>query len=378
MNDRVRPRVDPQLAIRPKYLHIVQDRLSETSATPIVSRDIIKQVSPLAPTSSATYSTAILLGAVCKIVELDPNDVVIRAGLPERIATGHGVQITADEYFLLSDTIIDMAPQADLPTFVGRGLANSAVSPVFFALSCAKDLQTGFTRFARFKTLFGPMGMTVREVTARLHVGLVPVHPQTSVPASSATPVLIFLHEKARSCTARMLVPDEVYLPMSQAERDALADVFGVCPQHGEPMLVYSTIDAKRPLVSENAALWEAFEADLNAQMSLSNRSVPISERVRACLMEAIADKDPSIAYVCERLSRSRSGLLRDLKKDGTTFRRILDDTRKTLALRYLKNSDMPIKQVADMLAYRDTNAFYRAFKTWTGKTPTAMRRSVG
>ncbi len=324
---------------------------------------------------TTTYSTAILFGALCKLLELHPRDVVAKAGLHDRIATGHGVQITADEFFQLWDTIIGMANQSDLATFIGRGMANGAVSPVFFAMSCAKDLQTGFERFARFKTVFGPMGMTVRKSGAQLFVSLVPVFPQPVLPATTATPILIFLHEKARSCTARTLIPQEVHLPLLQDERNALTDVFGVTPQEGDPKLVYSAVDAKRPLVSENAGLWEAFEADLTAQVTMLNQTGPISDRVRACLIEAIIERDPSIAYVCERLSRSRSGLLRDLQKDGTTFQEILDDIREKLALRYLRKSDMPIKQVADLLAYRDANAFHRAFKSWTGKTPSAARR---
>lgn len=365
-----------QLADRPIYLRIIPILLSNDETSHIVERYLKEAKKHLDQHTSATYSTAILFGALCKLMELEPGTVVAAAGLPERIATGHGVQITADEFFLLWDTIIDMANRPGLATFIGRGMANGAVSPVFFAMSCAHDLQTGFERFARFKTVFGPVGMTVRKINARLHVGLVPVHPRSVIPASPATPILIFLHEKARSCTARPLVPEEVYLPMPSQEREALADLFGVAPQYGDARLVYSATDAKRPLVSENAALWEAFESDLNAQVIVSNKSVPILDRVRACLMEAITDRDPSIAYVCERLSRSRSGLLRELKADGTTFQGVLDDVRMTLALRYLKNSELPVKQVADLLAYRDANAFHRAFKVWTGKTPTDVRKA--
>lgn len=179
----------------------------------------------------------------------------MNAGLSARIATGSGVQTTANEFFLIWDTIIGMTSRTDLPTFIGRGMANGAVSPVFFAMSCAKDLRPVFARFARFKTLFGPVGMIVREINTRLHVALVPVHPQPVLPASQATPILIFLHEKARSCTARTLLPAEVHLPIPQAERDALTDVFGLCPRDGTPRLVYSAVDGRRHFVWENAAL---------------------------------------------------------------------------------------------------------------------------
>ena len=101
-------------------------------------------------------------------------------------------------------------------------------------------------------------------------------------------------------------------------------------------------------------------------------------DRVRACLVEAIGDGDPSIAHVCERLSKSRSGLLRELQAAGVSFQDILTDTRKTMALRYLRNSDLPIKQIANLLAYQDANAFHRAFKSWTGETPNGARGTKG
>lgn len=322
----------------------------------------------------ATFSTAVLFGAICRLLDLDPDAVVAEAGLPDRIARSSGVLVTEDEFFALWDTIMRLGQRPDFVTFVGRGLANGASSPVFFALSCAPDLHTGFERFGRFKHVFGPLGMSVRMDATSMTVRLVPLRPEGELPASVVAPILTFLHEKALSCTASRLVPEAVYLPMPEADRVELSAVFGVSPVHGDPALVYALRDAKRRLVSENAPLWEAFEADLAMLADRSIRSSPIADRVRSCLIEAIGDGDPSIAYVCERLSKSRSGLLRELQAAGASFQDILTATRLTMALRYLRNSDLPIKQVANLLAYRDANAFHRAFKSWTGKTPKEAR----
>jgi AraC-like DNA-binding protein len=328
----------------------------------------------LTNTPYATYSTAVLFGAVCRLLDLDPVDVVEEAGLPDRIASGHGVLISEDEFFTLWDTIVRLGQRRDFAAFVGRGLANGAASPVFFALSCAPDLQTGFERFGRFKHVFGPLGMSVRTDAASMTVRLVPLRAGGALPASVAAPILTFLHEKALSCTATRLVPDAVYLPMQDGPRVELTDVFGVTPLAGEPALVYAAKDAGRRLVSENAPLWEAFETDLSMLAARSSKSIPIAERVRACLIEAIGDGDPSIAYVCERLSKSRSGLLRELQAAEVSFQDMLTETRRSMALRYLRNSDLPIKQIANLLAYQDANAFHRAFKSWTGETPKGVR----
>lgn len=323
---------------------------------------------------NATFSTTVLFGAICRLLNLEPSDVVVQAGLPERLATGHGNLINEEEFFLLWNTIVWLGQRPDFAAYVGRGLANGANSLVFFALSCAPDLQTGLERFARFKHVFGPLGMSVRNHDHDMHVRLVPLRPEGIIPNSVAGPILTFLHEKAQSCTARTLVPQAVHMPMPQDERIMLSDVFGVTPQEGEPLLVYAMADARCRLVSENAVLWASLEADLEALITAANTSTSIADRVRACLIEAISDGDPSIAFVCERMLKSRSSLLRDLQADGTSFNHLLIETRKSLALRYLRNSNMPIKQVASLLAYRDSNAFHRAFKNWTGLTPSAAR----
>ena len=327
--------------------------------------------------NTALYSTTILFGAVCKLMETDPRDVVFDAGLPERIATGHGVRITEADFFKIWNTIIARSKRTDIETHIGRGLANGATSPIFFAMSCAPDLRTGFERFAKFKHVFGPMTMTVKNDKARLCVAIRLLRHNTDFPVCLAPGILLFLHEKACSCTARRLMPEKVFFRGSEEKRHELAEVFGVMPEIGDPEIVYSPEDARLPLVSENAALWTSVEPDLNLQLAQANTAINMPERVRACLIEAIGDGDPSIAYVCERLSKSRTGLLRELQAEGVTFQEILTDTRKSLALRYLRNSDMTVKQVASLLAYHDTNAFHRAFRAWTGQTPAQVRATT-
>ncbi len=52
------------------------------------------------------------------------------------------------------------------------------------------------------------------------------------------------------------------------------------------------------------------------------------------------------------------------------TFRAILDRLRADLATRYVRDTSMPLSQVAWRLGYKDPSAFIVAFKRWTGKTP--------
>lgn len=324
-----------------------------------------------------TYSTSILFGAVSRLFGISPLELVKRVGLPDHIATGRGVRITADEFFLLWNEGLAASDRDDILAFLGMAIADGAVGPIFLALSCAPDLATGFKRFAKYKHLFGPGAMSVHD--RRDGLCLTISHPDAPdrLPASLASVILIFLNQKASAITARKIVPKTVYLPLGETERAELTAIFGTNVAFGEPTLVYRAVDASLPLISENEALWHAFEVDLQAELELTNRSLPIADRVRACITEAISDRDPSVAYVCERLGRSRTGLLKDLADAGVSFQGLLDEIRLSLATRYLEKSDFSVKQIADLLAYRDSNAFHRAFRSWTGQTPGQVRKQA-
>ena len=91
-------------------------------------------------------------------------------------------------------------------------------------------------------------------------------------------------------------------------------------------------------------------------------------------MVEAFSITEPTIAHVCSRLKLGRSTLLRRLGEEGVTFQSLLDETRKELAIRYLVKSELNNQQIAHLVGYRDPNAFQRAFRKWTGKTPHALR----
>lgn len=71
----------------------------------------------------------------------------------------------------------------------------------------------------------------------------------------------------------------------------------------------------------------------------------------------------------------SERSLQRRLSDDGVTFDAVLDAVRRDLALRYLADPKIAVAEVAYLLGYSEPSPFHRAFKRWTGKTPTEARR---
>jgi len=99
-------------------------------------------------------------------------------------------------------------------------------------------------------------------------------------------------------------------------------------------------------------------------------------ERVRAQLSDgrtsgATADAVASALHVSVR------SLHRQLAREGTSLQSIKDDVRRRRALELLGRSTLPIKHVALEVGYADEKVFSRAFKHWTGESPSEYRQRI-
>jgi AraC-like DNA-binding protein len=72
----------------------------------------------------------------------------------------------------------------------------------------------------------------------------------------------------------------------------------------------------------------------------------------------------------------SERSLQRRLDAEGTSFAQLVDEVRRDLALRYVADARIALGEVAYLLGFAEPSPFYRAFKRWTGMTPSAARRA--
>jgi AraC-like DNA-binding protein len=71
-----------------------------------------------------------------------------------------------------------------------------------------------------------------------------------------------------------------------------------------------------------------------------------------------------------------RRTLNRHLRTEGLAFRQVANQVRFEIACELLANTDMALSQIAAVLRYSEPSAFTRAFRRWSGQTPSAWRAS--
>jgi AraC-like DNA-binding protein len=102
-----------------------------------------------------------------------------------------------------------------------------------------------------------------------------------------------------------------------------------------------------------------------------------VYERTRRAVAELLPAGRASLGNAARRLHVAPRTLQRHLDQEGVRFARLLAEVRRAQAERLLTHTDATLAEVAAQVGYRDTAAFARAFRTWTGTTPGAFRARV-
>src|SRR4051812_3247607 len=107
--------------------------------------------------------------------------------------------------------------------------------------------------------------------------------------------------------------------------------------------------------------------------MKRSGAIAATRERVRAITPELTANGLLSLSSAARRLGMTPRTLQRRLHGEGTSYRRVIDEVRLSLAAQAFA-APINIAQAADALGFSEAAPFFRAFKRWTGTTPGRYR----
>lgn len=107
---------------------------------------------------------------------------------------------------------------------------------------------------------------------------------------------------------------------------------------------------------------------------TLSDPKESLSERIHGLLGDELSRDLPSIEHISEIFHTSSTTLRRHLRQENTSYQQIKNDRRRDLAIKLLTENKPNIDSIAEKVGFSDANTFRRAFKKWTGMSPSDFR----
>ena len=98
------------------------------------------------------------------------------------------------------------------------------------------------------------------------------------------------------------------------------------------------------------------------------------SDDIRRLLRTRLTSNHCSADDIAHLLAMHRRTLSRRLKDGGMGYRAITNEIRFEIARQLLQDTQVPLTQISAALGYSEASAFSRAFRRWSGQTPTTWR----
>ncbi len=138
-------------------------------------------------------------------------------------------------------------------------------------------------------------------------------------------------------------------------------------------LLVFLKADLQRKLAGACPELAQVNDNIATKYLARLDKSDIISI-AKQKIVELLANGECTREMIAAAMCMSPTALQFKLAKRETSFHELLDSTRKELACSYLRQSALTVTEITYLLGFNDTSNFARAFRRWTGLSPTDFR----
>ncbi|HBF31065.1 AraC family transcriptional regulator [Rhizobium sp.] len=143
-----------------------------------------------------------------------------------------------------------------------------------------------------------------------------------------------------------------------------------------ENVFLYDPVWYTKPLETADPFTHRQLLEFMAYNRARSREAAEITESVERVLRQKLQERI-NIAKVARALGMSERTLRRRLAESEVSFQELLDGLRKNRALELLGNPRVSVEQIAFTVGFTDPHNFRRAFRRWTGTTPSAMRADM-
>jgi AraC-like DNA-binding protein len=136
--------------------------------------------------------------------------------------------------------------------------------------------------------------------------------------------------------------------------------------------LFFYNRDLNSPIADPDPQLYELATSFIDTRFP--SAAMTMTSRVRSIVGKLLVVGQCTNSRVASTLGLHPRTLQRRLREEGECFEAIKDSVRRDIALRYLREPDVPLIRVAEMLGYSEASVLSRSCYRWFSATPSQLR----
>ncbi len=320
-----------------------------------------------------------VLRAIGQTARIDEADLIAQSGLDPKVFQEENALIDTEKLTRIFHYAIERSGDPNLALHIGEAVPYQSLGLLGYLLVNTDTVGEMLAKFYHYQRLISKrLNFRFTDEGERYKLAVtISQNPHLPVPRFHAEVHLCAIVNILRQIAGYPLMPQEATFAYdAPADRSEHERIFGRQLRFGadENAVFFDKSDLTAPIATSNASMLHYFE--VQAQRILEEMDAASwYARVKHVILKEIGEKEISIEEVAKGLDVSIRTLQNRLKEEGKSFRGALGSVRKQLARHYIQNTKMELGAIAVFLGYSEPSAFFRAYKQWTGETPSALRK---
>lgn len=329
-----------------------------------------------------TFIRDILLGAerrngdlneMCDVLNINPSDLYHSE-----------IQVSFETAYKAWEIAIEQTGDPLLGLHLGEQTNTSIMGLVGHLMQSCPNLEEAFKAVCSFSGVASDMfSYSISRTGEKVRLSYVPCTPWIKVAPVSARQGV----EQAMAGTlnifnmliGKKIFPELVLLsydrPKNQSEYERIFQA-PVKWNATSNTLIFTHDQLLSPVLSYDESLMGVFCDLIKKRLSKLNKET-FEDKVKREIMTTFMGQLPSIENIAARFNTTVRSFQRQLEEENLSYRQLCNSLGKDFSISLLSNQNIKVAEVASALGYSDTRAFQRAFKSWTGQTPSKFREDL-
>ncbi len=311
----------------------------------------------------------------------DPEPLFVQAGIDRSLINNSEARIATTSMWALWRSAIDKTQDDAFGITVAEHVFPTHLNALLFAIQSSESLREIIERLIRYSSVVSTVINLVLiedKSTQQAKLRFISLAQDNNRPLAPFDAFLAIAVQNIRDIMA--LGDDaisEINLSRPQPKNverfySFFRNAITFNSEYNELVFPLTLLDMK--LAASNANIARIHDQLLDDQLKKlqqKNYTLKVKEVILDCLPGSGINQE----IIAKRLNMSVRNLHRKLSEEESSFKIILDAVRQDLAIHYLKSSGMSITDVTYSLGFVDQSSFSRAFKRWTGLSPSQFRK---